>query len=340
MKFKLTEADAGTYLEDQGIIGTGEKTDSSQLGGGVSNTVIQVETSSDCYVIKQPLKNLDVEDDWPADVGRIHNEASATRTFNQIATTIDRAHSPQVIHECHDSNIVVFSCVPSETVIWKSNLLDGVVGDHIAEIIGRLLGKVHYNTRNDSVLQQEFNDKAPFEQLRIDPYHRTVAKRHPDVAPIINTEIDRILEVDTTLVHGDYSPKNFLISEQSPPSVWVLDFEVAHWGDPSFDTAFLMNHLFIKSVYVDDRSQEFISAVESFWQSYNDIVSWDIEGETMTELGILMLARIDGKSPVEYIQSGSTADVLRRIAIQILEEDVSDLNRCVEIVKTESDNNE
>ena len=109
-------------------------------------------------------------------------------------------------------------------------------------------------------------------------------------------EVDRILDVDRTLVHGDYSPKNVLVDRAGDDTPWILDFEVAHWGDPAFDTGFMMNHLFIKSVYNHEQQSEYLDAAFAFWDAYDEGVSWDIETETVTELGVLMLARVDGKS--------------------------------------------
>ena len=127
-------------------------------------------------------------------------------------------------------------------------------------------------------------------------------------------EVDRILGVDRTLVHGDYSPKNVLVDPSGDGVPWILDFEVAHWGDPSFDTGFMLNHLFIKSIYNHDRQEAYLDAADAFWEAYTAGVPWDIEAETIAELGVLMLARVDGKSPVEYVRSEAVADALRGVA--------------------------
>lgn len=333
---KLTLNNAAEHLRAKGILATKESATSTSLGGGVSNRVIQVTTETDCYVLKQPLENLDVEDDWPADIVRVHNEAAATRVYANICGSVKYGYTPRVVDKFDSDHVVVFSCAPSDSTTWKRDLLDTTIDRHVVEIVGKILGTVHADTANNKELRNKFDDKAPFKQLRVDPYHRTTAQRHPDVADSITNEIDRLLSVDTTLVHGDYSPKNILVTPKTP-DVWILDFEVAHWGDPAFDTAFMLNHLFIKSVYNHPHQSKYLDAVESFWESYCETVSWEIEAETVTELAILMLARIDGKSPVEYIERDNVADALRTISKQALATDTSTIHEFSQIVRQESD---
>ena len=82
----------------------------------------------------------------------------------------------------------------------------------------------------------EFWDRTVFDQLRIDPYYRTTASRHPELRREFDDLIATSLEIRTSLVHGDYSPKNMLVRGEN---IFLIDFEVVHWGDPSFDAAFL-----------------------------------------------------------------------------------------------------
>ncbi|MEF8856196.1 MAG: phosphotransferase, partial [Haloplanus sp.] len=131
-------------------------------------------------------------------------------------------------------------------------------------------------------------------------------------------------DTSRTLVHGDYSPKNVLVDRSDDPVPWILDFEVAHWGDPAFDAAFMLNHLFIKSIYNHDRHAAYADAADRFWTAYDRAAEWDIERETVAELAVLMLARVDGKSPVEYVDR-AVAEALRRVAKRTLRGDAETL---------------
>ncbi len=336
MSFTLSPETVGGYLSGRRE-GFGSVAGATRLGGGVSNHVVLVRSEHDCVVLKQPRPNLAVEEDWPADVDRVHNEAAATRAYESVLEGAGfPASVPSVRFEDHDNDVVGFECAPDDARMWKSDLLEGTVDLRVAETVGRVLGRVHDEAAGDPELLAPFESKLPFDQLRIDPYHRTVARRHPDVAAEIEAATERLLGSDRTLVHGDYSPKNVLVEDDSRFRVWVLDFEVAHRGDPSFDTAFMLNHLFIKSVYNADRGEQYREAAASFFEAYDEQVPWDIEAETIEELGVLMLARVDGKSPVKYVEHAETKRSLREIAKRTLTEPVRDLETFGTLVRTET----
>jgi 5-methylthioribose kinase len=336
MGVELTPATALAYLREHGVVPDDASGEATALGGGVSNRVVMAETDAGCFVLKQPLANLAVADDWPADVARIHNEASATRAYASVLEGMAGARVPAVRFEDDRDHVAVFSCAPNDAVMWKRELLDGTVDGDVARKTGEILGAVHAAAAGDETLRSAFENRRPLEQLRVDPYHRTVARRHPDVAEEIDREIDRLERVARTLVHGDYSPKNVLLAPAEPRTVWILDFEVAHWGDPAFDVAFMLNHLFIKSVYNIDRQGAYHRAATAFWEGYR-ADGFDVERETVRELGVLMLARVDGKSPVEYVTGEATADALRKIAKRTLREGVETVAAFRELVVAESE---
>jgi 5-methylthioribose kinase len=324
------------HCRHHGVVPAGAEATARSLGGGVSNHVYEVTWDDDCVVVKRPLPNLAVEDDWPADVDRVHNEAAAIRTYESVLADAGvRARVPGVVSET-DDHVVTIECAPADATMWKTELLDGRVDAGVAAAVGEVLGAVHAATADDPAVRETFADKRPFDQLRVDPYHRATARRHPDVADAIRDEIDRVLATDRTLVHGDYSPKNVLVDRGDGTVPWILDFEVAHWGDPAFDTAFMLNHLYIKSVYNHGRHAAYADAAGRFWDAYDAAVGWDIERETVAELGVLMLARVDGKSPVEYVDRDAVADALRRIAKRTLRGDAGTLPEFAALAREEA----
>lgn len=316
---ELTPETVGPYLIDHGIVDPGSNVDARVLGGGVSNVVLEVVAGDDRMVVKQPLGNLDVEDDWPAEVDRVHNEAAAARAYRDAIAGDTPVRVPAIRFEDPEEHVIVMDAAPRGATMWKADLLDGVVRPRIAGRVGTVLGTVQSAAADNEALEAQFADETPFIQLRIDPYHRTVARRHPDLAEPIESEIARILDVRRTLVHGDYSPKNVLVDGGPERELWVLDFEVAHWGDPAFDPAFMLNHLFIKSVYNADKQATYHDAAMSFWNAYDQAVEWDVCEAVVRELGILMLARVDGKSPVEYLRNESVKNALRAVARRAIE---------------------
>ena len=64
--------------------------------------------------------------------------------------------------------------------------------------------------------------------------------------------------------------------------------------------------------------------------SYLDRVSWEPRSELVTRaatlLGAFLLARIDGKSPVEYITKEEDRERVRGVAIPLISEQVGELD--------------
>lgn len=122
------------------------------------------------------------------------------------------------------------------------------------------------------------------------------------------------------LVHGDVSPKNILISRSDGHPVF-LDAECAWFGDPAFDAAFCMNHLFLKAVHVPFIRRNLIDAAQDFLIAWGAGIPHSESNDTCARavrlLPCLMLARIDGKSPVEYLDQGGRQAV-RAIARDLI----------------------
>jgi thiamine kinase-like enzyme len=185
---------------------------------------------------------------------------------------------------------------------WKQLLLAGDIRIGHAECAGSILGEIHERTACNEALRRKFDTTANFYQLRIEPYLLTTGARHGALQKAFDDEARRIASVHEALVHGDFSPKNILIGADR---LVVLDCEVAWYGDPTFDVAFLLSHLFLKSLYFAPESREVEKLIAAFWRSYagarSPVNAAVVEQRLVRLLLMLLLARVDGKSPVEYL---------------------------------------
>jgi len=318
MAFDLDETNAVAYLSSRGLVDPGTVKKVELLGWGVSNVLVKVQTRGDCMVIKQSLARLRVTEDWFADRERIYRECACIDT---LSTILPIGAIPEVRYQDQENFLFVMSCAPGTGVNWKEQLLAGQVDRAVAAKVGAALGAIHRETTSKPAVRERFLNHQPFIQLRIEPYHWTTAKLHPELAPVIRQEAARMLEVKTALVHGDFSPKNIIVTGRD---VFLLDFEVVHYGNPVFDLAFMLNHLMLKSVHNAGIREMYFHAARSFWQGYREKDGLDAqtaaqrERDTIKQTGCLMLARIDGKSPAEYIVDPAVKESVRSIARDIL----------------------
>jgi len=313
---------AAAYLRSRGLL-IGQIPDgvrAVELTGGVSGTVITVEAGGHRWVVKQALPELKVAATWQADPARAETEAAAMRLFNDITPL----HTPVLLDSDPDRHILTMSCAPASWVPWKEQLLaehlDACATRATAGALGGLLGRWHSQSAPSGHLHSQANrnpfmDLDPFEQLRVTPFYRKVAAVHPQVATAVDTCIHELLNQRECLVHGDFSPKNVLVGASG---WWMLDFEVAHLGAPVFDVAFLLSHLLLKAAARPQHARTLRLAAEDFQGQYRTARHRRLCWPTLAaHVACLLLARIDGVSPVSYLAEDAREKV-RDVALAAL----------------------
>jgi 5-methylthioribose kinase len=328
--FSLSVHNAAAYLAGKGVVQNAGELNVRELGGGVSNLVLRIDFNRERHsgwVIKQSLGKLRVRDDWRSDRSRVFREAEAIRLLRPV---LGAQAVPELILLDRENFLYVMTAAPEGARVWKDDLLAGQVDLETATMVGNLLATLIRATSADRSLCEPFADRTVFDQLRLDPYYRTTAARHPALRGEFSSLIADCLQVQSALVHGDFSPKNILLHAGG---VLLIDFEVVHWGDPAFDAGFLINHLMLKALYRPQYASRYLDAVRAFWKPVQPAPGASdpgFERRTVRHLGALMLARIDGKSPVEYLQDEATRDQARALARQLLRERPARLETALE----------
>lgn len=282
------------------------------LTGGVSGTVLLIEDGDHRLVVKQALEQLLVEAEWFATPERALTEAAAVELLHSL--TPDRV--PGLVEVSQTDCALVMTAAPADWDSWKERLLTGLIDIDREVGVGNTLGSVlatwHRRSAGDLVVAQRFNDYAALEQLRITPFHRVVLGQHPALAPAIQSCIDDLTTTRQCLVHGDFSPKNVLIGVRD--GLWVLDFEVAHYGAAVFDLAFLHTHLLLKAVHRPDQAAALRTVAMAFRDAYAAQVGPALGLGAVTRLGwhtgCLLLARAGGTSPASYLTPSQRTRVL------------------------------
>ena len=304
--FRSVGIDPGAHLKVEG------------LTGGVSSDIVRIELADGrLYCAKRALPKLKVKADWEAPLERNHYEVAWLRR----ASSISPGSAPAVIAEDATRGIALLEYLPQEDyLLWKTELLAGRADPAMARRVGKVLGTIHRATLNDPTAAAEFPTDNLIDALRLDPYLRFTAGRHPDLAPQILKVIATTASTKLALVHGDVSPKNILIAKADGHPV-LLDAETAWYGDPAFDAGFLLNHLMLKSLHVPALHDELIRQAGEFreeWLAHFPAeLRVGLEQRVAALLPCLMLARVDGKSPVEYLAPDNQQRV-RDIAMPLI----------------------
>src|SRR5688572_11041253 len=293
-------------LRRLGLVRDGETAQLTPLTGGVSSDIHLVEAGGRKFCVKRALPRLKVAAVWEAPIGRNAAEAAWFRTVRPWLPD----NVPEVLAEDPDVGLFAMTYLPpAHNPVWKAKLLAGEIDADFAASVGEALCTIHRRSAGDPRLAEAFANDDTFEAIRLEPYLRATAARHPDLAERLNALADTTMATRRALVHGDVSPKNILCGPNGPV---FLDAECAWYGDPAFDIAFCLNHLLLKCLWVPAGATAFLQCFDALVASYAP--SGDLEGRAAALLPGLLLARIDGKSPVEYLTQDAHKEHVRQFA--------------------------
>jgi len=293
------------------------------LCGGVSSDIWLVEAGERRHCVKRALPRLKVAVLWEAPVGRNAAEAAYMRA---VERWLPRA-VPKVLGEDAKAGLFAMEYLaPEDHPLWKAELLAGKIDSEFAAAVGRDLAYIHAKSAAEPGVAAAFANDETFEAIRIEPYLRATARAHRSLASRLEALARTTLATKRALVHGDVSPKNILKSALGPV---FLDAECAWFGDPAFDLAFCLNHLMLKGAREGADRARYAVAFSALARTYLAGVDWErpheIEARAARLLPALFLARVDGKSPVEYLTRESERDAVRSCAAPLIAEPPSRL---------------
>lgn len=301
------------YLLENHYVKNGKNLRIQTLTGGVSNkTVLVKEQGGRSMVVKQALPKLRVQADWYCDPGRIFREADGLKLLVQL---LGSDHLPDYLFKDEKYFLFGMSAVPPPHQNLKTLLLQEAPQNWFFEQMGAILGQIHQKGIAFAAHSKSpFHDRTYFLNLRLDPYYVFTASRIAWSKPFYENLIETTLSLQDTLVHGDFSPKNLLVYQKK---LFLLDHEVIHIGDGAFDLGFLFAHLIGKSIFRPAYQTTFLKGVNRVWFHYKQAhpKGFDLrERERRAVLHSLgcLLARVDGKSPLEYLEK-KHKEKIRRI---------------------------
>ena len=292
-----------------------EQVEVRRLTGGVASDIAAVSFAGRTVCVKFALAKLNVAEDWFAPV----HSGRAEYAWLKVAGQTVPGAVPQLYGWSDAENGFAMEYIAGPDVyLWKAALLQGIAPKGEAQAVADALGRVHAASTKPGFDASPFDNADDFDAIRLEPYLRFTASRHPALADRLQAMADATKASRKTLVHGDVSPKNILFRAGQPI---ILDAECATMGDPAFDLAFCLNHLILKSIHLPALRDALRAEVLRFWAAYARHIAWEpvaeMEARIAALLPALMLARVDGKSPVEYLAEPQRVTV-RETAIPLV----------------------
>lgn len=297
----LTPDNAVARLRSLGVL-TPSPASAEALSGGVSNVVLRVTQGDTRLIVKQSCPQLRTKAAWFSDVDRVFREIDVQALLHDLIPD----SVPGVAFADRDNFAYGMAHAPDPATPWKASLLAGDVDVGRGAQAGRLLGRIHRLTSHGGL--DRFADRRVFVQLRVEPFYDSVKRAHPDLAAFIDPLVADMANATTCLCHGDFSPKNLL---QHPAGLTLVDHETAHLGDPAMDVGFFFSHLMLKRLRArgTPRYEIFTRLVRTAWEAYEGEYpgAADLSPRGLAHLGVCVTARIDGTSPIDYLDESGRA---------------------------------
>jgi 5-methylthioribose kinase len=312
-------------LRELGLAGP-ETLTGQPLTGGVSSDIWRVDAAQGPICAKRALAKLRVAADWRAPIERNRYEAR----WMQVAAEAVPGAAPRVLGQHPRLGVLAMDYLPRHA-LWKQQLRDGDAQIETAGAVGRALVRIHAHAAARPALAADFDSQAIFFDIRLEPYLLATAERHVDLAPQLQALVRDTQAQAVSLVHGDVSPKNILVDGHEPV---FLDAECAVWSDPAFDLAFCLNHLLLKCLWTPAATGAFLACFDALADAYLQGVDWEVADALQRRaarlLPGLLLARVDGKSPVEYLTQDAQRQMVRGVARALLQQPVDRLGDVVQ----------
>ena len=301
-----------------------------KLTGGVSSEVYHVKTIKNNYCIKRSLKRLLVKKKWIVNTNRIKFEYLWLKHCQNIL----KRNIPNTYEFNNKKKYIVMEYLKtSQYKTLKQLYFNKIININTIRSISKHLYKIHSNSSNYKTKKTFEGNYKNFYDLRLDPYFNEVGRVYPKYKGYIKKINESYIKHSNTLVHGDFSPKNILVGKNK---IIYLDAECCNFGDPVFDLVFFTNHLLIKSIFFKDKSQEFIKLYISFYKEYLSNLSTKNFNSYIDRIikmtPIMLLSRVDGKSPVEYINKVKIKNIIRKKSFLLLDSKISSLNDIIKVI--------
>lgn len=318
-----------SYLKEHGIINDSEGYSIDYCSGGVSCPVALIETPHRTLLIKQGRARLAVKEEWLADPARTNLEGKGAAFYHKYLPDIQ----PDVVINDEENHIFVREAIPSGCHMWKADLMDGILDFKVAERTMETMATVHNKSAKDPDVPIVFSNYNNIYALRVSPYIQFVAKKYPQLSAVSDEVSDLIMNHHRVLVHGDYSPKNIIVTPDR--QVCVVDSEPVHCGNAICDISNFTTHIVLKSAHFSQYSEAFLNMLTDMTDLYFSMIDFDdprkVEANCMKALGMTVLARIDGKSPAEYITDEKTKQLVRDMSFKLIESDITTYRQAAEL---------
>lgn len=302
------------YLQENKVITKGGEVKISSLAGGNINHISLVQTQDQSFIVKRALPTTKFNPKVKITPERIETEHKAMKIFAERTNLL---HIPKVKYFDPKEHLLIMQAVPQQYYLLTYDLLEGKVDFSLVKKLAKFYAQIHNATYNDKYLQKEtFSDKM-YKEVKLGLFHGRflVAAKNQKIKDNMHRIIEKSLHNRICLIHGDAQPKNILVYKDQ---FYVLDYEIARYGDPAHDIGNLMAHYLLAGIINFPQRQKYYKAMQLFFNEYAFQIKFKkiiqkIKINTLAHIAPILYCRIDGTFKIEVLDE-RTKQCIRAIS--------------------------
>ncbi len=327
--FQATLESIPSYLTEKSLVTADEKITVTKLKSGDLGTLFNVVSSDKRWIFKQISSKLDGDKKISA-AELLKREADCLVYLSDI---LHSRSAPQLVHSDPDNHICLMTGIPENTLSWDHNLVHRQVDADIAADVGSLLGSIHRLSYGDEKASQQLGDKRLFSECRLDPIYIPITEKYPRFADQIGSHATALVTSSICFVHGNYIPENVLITQGR---LLITDFEMGHFGHPSFDVCTMLAHLTLKIIQSWASKEDYLPLLGSFWNAYVRAASFESESwherSFLPHLGCALLGFLEDQTSSAKVTAKNDRARLLALASSLITREIPSMRVYLDIM--------
>lgn len=314
------------YLIEKSLISSEEKVKISPLAGGNINHISLVQTEKGSFIVKQAFSTTKFNNNLKITPQRIEAEHRAINVFSKRTNL---PHIPKTIFFDRENNLLALQAVPTSYSLLTYDLLEGKINLELIKGLAGFYARIHNATYNDKYLESMPFSDAMYKEVKLGLFHGKFLATTKNKKIKENTKkiIEKSLRNRICLIHGDAQPKNILVHKDH---FYVLDYEIARYGDPAHDIGNLLAHYLLAGIINFPKRKIYYQAIYLFFNEYIANIKFKklipkIKSNVLAHIAPIIYCRVDGTFKIEILDE-KTKKSIRRIAYRLGEKPPQSFN--------------
>lgn len=321
------------YLKEKVFVGSDYENIIDQISeenGGLSSAVFKAQTNKGNFYIKQIVEGMAANfGKLPSDLvvlfsdDRQKYESKAIEMFNDA---IGKGYAPDIVYSNLDDKILVLSDAAKNGGQLFENVFENRCNEKITKSLAKIAAELASKTFGKFEFLRSKDLDAKIRQVKLKYYYKMPFERNNINRKLIGDFADASINCAQTLCHGDYHPKNVIISNND--EVALIDFEESIIHDSVWDISSMLAHYLLRVLNYPDKSDRFkelsLLLIEDFFSSLK--ISYkrkELDYRIKNYTAGWMALRIDGIAKARWINSEDVKEKIRQISRKFIESELS-----------------